>query len=146
MIVVGCVCWRGWALLTDAKHADGACGMSTSNSLLTTVFRHVRHLESSIDSLSLTKKKKSVPSSVVTPYRPCALLDAPGAHTSSIIQLTTHTYTHTHHVVSAACTQHSPSLLSLFPLGSSSSDILLLFLSYLSDRYMLCWRNASLTA
>ena len=28
--------------------------MSTSNSLLTTVFRHVRHLESSIDSLSLT--------------------------------------------------------------------------------------------
>ena len=56
MIVVGCVCWRGWALLTDAKHADGACGMSTSNSLLsvlTTVFRHVRHLESSIDSLSL---------------------------------------------------------------------------------------------
>ena len=27
--------------------------MSTSNSLLTTVFRHVRHLESSIDSLSL---------------------------------------------------------------------------------------------
>ena len=54
MIVVGCVCWRGWALLTDAKHADEACGMSTSNSLLTTVFRHVRHLESSIDSLSLS--------------------------------------------------------------------------------------------
>ena len=54
MIVVGCVCWRGWASLTDAKHVDRACGMSTSNSLLTTVFRHVRHLESSIDSLSLS--------------------------------------------------------------------------------------------
>ena len=33
---------------------------------------------------------------------------------------------------------HSPSLLSLFSLGSSSSDfILLLLLSYLSDRYTL---------
>ena len=32
--------------------------------------------------------RRGVPSSVVTPYRPCALLDAPGAHTSSIIQLT----------------------------------------------------------
>ena len=32
---------------------------------------------------------------------------------------------------------HSPSLLSLFPLGSSSSDFILLFLSHLSDRYTL---------
>ena len=32
---------------------------------------------------------------------------------------------------------HSPSLLSLFPLGSSSSDFNLLFLSYLSDRHTL---------
>ena len=66
MIVVGCVCWRGWALLTDAKHADGACGMSTSNSLLTTVFRHVRHLESSIDSLSLSLHPLVTP--MLTPF------------------------------------------------------------------------------